>query len=55
MVQRLVRDLNRLYTGEPALHERDHDGGGFRWVVADDSEQSVFAYLRPKRQVSGSY
>jgi len=45
-VQRLVRDLNRLYTGEPALHERDHDGGGFRWVVVDDREQSVFAYLR---------
>jgi len=48
-VQRLVRDLNRLYTSEPALHERDHDGGGFRWVVADDSEQSVFAYLRMPR------
>jgi 1,4-alpha-glucan branching enzyme len=45
-VQRLVRDLNRLYTGESALHERDHDGGGFRWVVADDRDQSVFAYLR---------
>src|SRR5215472_16293450 len=45
-VQRLVRDLNRLYTGEPALHECDHDGGGFRWVVVDDREQSVFAYLR---------
>jgi 1,4-alpha-glucan branching enzyme len=48
-VQRLVRDLNRLYTGEPALYERDHDGGGFRWVVAGDSEQSVFAYLRMPR------
>jgi 1,4-alpha-glucan branching enzyme len=45
-VQRLVRDLNRLYTGEPALHERDHDAGGFRWVVVDDREQSVFANLR---------
>ncbi|HTZ35808.1 MAG TPA: 1,4-alpha-glucan branching protein GlgB [Stellaceae bacterium] len=45
-VQRLVRDLNRLYSAEPALHERDGDGAGFRWIVADDRDQSVFAYLR---------
>jgi 1,4-alpha-glucan branching enzyme len=45
-VQRLLRDLNRLYTAEPALHERDYDEAGFRWIVSDDDEQSVFAYLR---------
>jgi 1,4-alpha-glucan branching enzyme len=45
-VQRLVRDLNRLYVAEPALYERDHDRAGFRWVVADDRVQSVFAYMR---------
>jgi len=45
-VQRLVRDLNRLYTAEPALHARDGDDTGFSWVVADDWQQSVFAYLR---------
>ncbi|HZT88046.1 MAG TPA: 1,4-alpha-glucan branching protein GlgB [Stellaceae bacterium] len=45
-VQRLVRDLNRLYAGEPALHARDADPEGFRWIVADDGEQSVFAFLR---------
>ena len=27
-VQRLVRDLNRVYRAEPALHERDADGRG---------------------------
>jgi 1,4-alpha-glucan branching enzyme len=48
-VQRLVRDLNRLYTGEPALHERDHEAGGFRWLVVDDRERSVFANLRMPR------
>jgi 1,4-alpha-glucan branching enzyme len=42
----LVRDLNRLYTAEPALYERDHESAGFRWVVSDDWEQSVLAYLR---------
>jgi 1,4-alpha-glucan branching enzyme len=45
-VQRLVRDLNRLYTAEPALHERDYEDTGFRWVVCDDYERSVIAYLR---------
>lgn len=45
-VQQLVRDLNRLYTGEPALHARDCDAEGFRWLIGDDFENSVFAYMR---------
>ncbi len=45
-VQALVRDLNQVYRQYPALHERDTDGAGFRWVVSNDAEQSVFAYLR---------
>jgi 1,4-alpha-glucan branching enzyme len=45
-VQRLVRDLNRVYAAEPALYERDYDNAGFRWVISDDNEQSVLAYLR---------
>ena len=45
-VQRLVRDLNRLYSGEPALHRRDCDGRGFMWAVGDDRANSVYAFLR---------
>jgi 1,4-alpha-glucan branching enzyme len=45
-LQRLVRDLNRLYAEEPALHQRDAVSSGFRWVVGDDRENSVFAFLR---------
>ncbi len=45
-VQRLVRDLNRLYASEPALHQRDVVSTGFRWVVGDDRHNSVFAFLR---------
>ncbi len=45
-VQRLVRDLNRLYAGEPALHRRDAVPEGFRWVIGDDRANSVFAFLR---------
>jgi 1,4-alpha-glucan branching enzyme len=45
-VQRLVRDLNMIYRREPALHRLDAEPGGFHWVVVDDREQSVFAFLR---------
>jgi 1,4-alpha-glucan branching enzyme len=49
-MQRLVRDLNTVYRKIPALHVKDCDGNGFRWVVLDDRDQSVFAYLRLGRE-----
>ncbi|WP_326542520.1 1,4-alpha-glucan branching protein GlgB [Pseudorhodoferax sp.] len=45
-VAKLVGDLNRLYRAEPALHRRDFEAEGFAWVAHDDSEASVFAFLR---------
>ncbi|WP_029352733.1 1,4-alpha-glucan branching protein GlgB [Bosea sp. 117] len=45
-LQLLVRDLNHLYRDLPALHARDCEPEGFRWVVVDDADQSVFAWLR---------
>jgi 1,4-alpha-glucan branching enzyme len=45
-VQALVRDLNRLYRNAPALHARDCEGEGFEWLIADDAENSVYAWLR---------
>jgi 1,4-alpha-glucan branching enzyme len=45
-VQQLVRDLNRLYRATPALHELDCDQAGFEWLVTDDANHSVFAWLR---------
>ncbi|MGZ2485333.1 1,4-alpha-glucan branching enzyme [Rhizobium pisi] len=45
-MRRLVRDLNLTYRSKPALYERDCEGDGFEWLVADDSENSVFAWLR---------
>lgn len=44
--QRLIRDLNTLYRAEPALHARDHEPEGFRWVIGDDRQNSVYAYVR---------
>ncbi len=45
-VQTAVRDLNALYRNEPALHQRDSVPSGFRWIIGDDSANSVFAFLR---------
>jgi 1,4-alpha-glucan branching enzyme len=45
-VQTLVRDLNRAYAALPALHRKDFAPDGFQWLVGDDAQQSVFAWLR---------
>ncbi len=45
-VQNVVRDLNHLYASEPALHRGDCEGQGFRWLVADDEANSVYAFFR---------
>ncbi len=41
-----VRDLNRCYQSEPALHAREQDAEAFEWVVLDDGDNSVLAWLR---------
>lgn len=45
-VQRLVRDLNRAYAAEPALHALDCHAAGFSWLIGDDRDNSVFAFAR---------
>ena len=45
-MQRLVRDLNRVYADTPAMHALDCAREGFDWVVGDDAGNSVFALLR---------
>ncbi|MDP3366955.1 MAG: 1,4-alpha-glucan branching protein GlgB [Pseudomonas sp.] len=46
VAQALVRELNRLYRKEPALHRLDDQDSGFQWLVGDDARNSVFAWLR---------
>jgi len=48
-LQRLVAQLNRVYRGAPALYQQDFTASGFEWVVADDAEHSVFAFVRKAR------
>jgi 1,4-alpha-glucan branching enzyme len=45
-IQGLVKDLNRLYATEPALHQLEFSWEGFEWINADDSQNSALAFLR---------
>ncbi|TBD12485.1 1,4-alpha-glucan branching protein GlgB [Rhizobium ruizarguesonis] len=45
-IQRLVKDLNGLYGGEPALQFGDFHPEGFEWAAADDAVNSVLGMLR---------
>jgi 1,4-alpha-glucan branching enzyme len=45
-MKRFVRDLNRVYRSEPALYENDFDWSGFDWLNANDTDNSVFSFVR---------
>ncbi len=45
-IQRLVRDLNRLYRDEPALWEVDSNPAGFWWIEPNDADANVIAFAR---------
>ena len=45
-VQRLVRDLNRVYRDVPALWERDSDPAGFTWLDSEDAAANILAFCR---------
>ena len=45
-IQRLVADLNKLLASEPALHQVDFDWQGFEWIDANDSDNSVYSFIR---------
>jgi 1,4-alpha-glucan branching enzyme len=45
-IQRLVRDLNRVYKEQPALWQADFEPDGFRWVEANDAAGNVVVFLR---------
>lgn len=45
-IQRLLRDLNHFYAGNPSLARLDNDPKGFQWINGGDSENSVLSFLR---------
>jgi 1,4-alpha-glucan branching enzyme len=49
-VLELVRDLNRAYRREPALHQLDSELDGFRWLELHDADSNVLAFARFGRE-----
>ena len=45
-VQHLVRDLNHLFSSQPALHQVDFDWHGFEWIDCNDADSSVLSFIR---------
>jgi 1,4-alpha-glucan branching enzyme len=48
-LRRFVKDLNRIYASEPALHDVDFDPAGFQWIDCNDNENSVVSFIRRAR------
>jgi 1,4-alpha-glucan branching enzyme len=45
-LQSFVRDLNRVYSSEPALYELDYDPNGFEWIDFRDTDANVVSFIR---------
>jgi 1,4-alpha-glucan branching enzyme len=45
-MQTFVKSLNKLYRTEPALYNFSFSGEGFEWLSADDTNHSIYAYIR---------
>ncbi len=45
-IQRLVRDLNRLYKDNRELWELDFEQQGFQWLTSDDGDHNTLSYMR---------
>lgn len=52
-LQDYCRELNRLYTKNPAMYAVDKSWDGFKWLNVDDSDRSSVAFLRTEDGVSG--
>jgi 1,4-alpha-glucan branching enzyme len=46
LLQHCVRDLNFLYSNEPALHEKQFEVGGFEWVDLNHRNECIMVYRR---------
>jgi 1,4-alpha-glucan branching enzyme len=45
-IQEVIKDLNKLYKKQKALHEKQFSEEGFEWISYDDHENSVISYIR---------
>ncbi len=45
-VQRLTRDLNRVYAVQDCLWEADSEPVGFQWIEADNALENIVSFIR---------
>jgi len=45
-IQSVIKDLNKLYQEQTALHEKQFNAEGFEWIAYDDSQNSIISYIR---------
>lgn len=45
-LQKLVADMNRLYTSRPALYQKDTSWEGFEWINCITPDKCMLSYLR---------
>ena len=45
-ITRLIRDLNLIYKYEKALKVQEYNPSSFRWLMADNADQSIYAFER---------
>ncbi|TAH72102.1 MAG: 1,4-alpha-glucan branching protein GlgB [Anaerolineaceae bacterium] len=46
-----VKALNHIYQENHCLWQLDHNQEGFKWIEADDTDNSVIAFLRQGKQI----
>lgn len=48
-VHEYMKTLLHIYQKHPCLYELDTEEAGFEWINADDSDQSIFSFVRHSR------
>ena len=49
-VQQCCKRLNEIYRTTPALYQIDDSWDGFQWIQANDSDNSIVAFLRTDKR-----
>lgn len=42
----LIKDLNHIYTNYKCMYEHEYDPNYFRWIMADNGDQSIYVFYR---------
>jgi 1,4-alpha-glucan branching enzyme len=45
-IQKLIRDLNRIYLDHDALWRTDAEAAGFEWIDVDNAAENIVAFIR---------